>query len=116
MKTRNGFVSNSSSTSFTVIVPKVAADKVMAKLSPYEKICVNYLRRDKTFMGNDISVFQGVSGSNCNTFEYFELPDDYKKGSDDNEECGPWDAWTNFRDDVIKEAGDGNYIRTSAVV
>lgn len=111
MKTRNGFVSNSSSSSFTVIVPKVAADKVMAKLSPYEKICVKYLRRNKTFMGNDISIFQGMSGSTYDTFEYFELPRDYKKGSDDNEEYGPWDAWDNFKKDVIKEAGKGNSIQ-----
>jgi hypothetical protein len=48
MKTRNGFVSNSSSSSFFCVVPKTIHDKVMDKLSKKQKsIMEKYLDHGK---------------------------------------------------------------------
>jgi hypothetical protein len=46
MKTRQGFVSNSSSSSFVLIIGKETADKIISTLNPSTKEIVNWLKKE----------------------------------------------------------------------
>jgi hypothetical protein len=107
MKIRNGFVSNSSSSSFVIIIPKEVADKVKETLTPYEKVVVDHIgSTEKKFGSTDIVVHQWQSG-NYSSFEYFDAEDSgYKPGSDQNEENGHYDTWEKYVAAVKAKAGD----------
>ena len=71
MKVRQGFVSNSSSSSFVVFLKKEDYKEVYNRLSNLEKELVNYLKpTNKKAFGLDIVCISGVSG-NCDSFEEF---------------------------------------------
>ena len=68
MKTRNGFVSNSSSSSFVLIVEKNEFEKATKKLHAfYSDFIKCYLGYDKDsikmFMGKELVFFNGVASS-----------------------------------------------------
>ena len=78
MKTRTGFVSNSSSSSYVVLVEKEAYDKLFAQLSDLERDIVQFLQQDgggvRKFMGGEVVVMQYVSG-NYSTLEDYSPGD-----------------------------------------
>jgi len=99
MKTRNGFVSNSSSSSFVIVAPKDIVDNVLKTLTPYEQEVAKYVQIcEKEFMGKMVTIFQGSTG-NDDSWEYgFEF-------TGEKSEIGDiWDAWELFVSELKKTA------------
>jgi hypothetical protein len=69
MKTRSGFVSNSSSSSFVLVVEKTAFDNALKKMHKFYKAfatqSLGYHDKDsaRTFMGKKVVVLSGVNSS-----------------------------------------------------
>jgi hypothetical protein len=88
MKIRAGFVTNSSSTSYTIVIDTEYLNEVLAKLHPYVKAVVNALRDDQKFMGKKVSILSYVSG-NYDTLEYLDIK--YKGDPDEEVDEDEWD-------------------------
>ena len=109
MKTRNGFVSNSSSSSFVIVVPTETYDKVVATLSDLEKRMVKHMgSKSKTLFGKNISVISGVSG-NYDSLEGFDPYDNDGEPDETTEEFDVYGAWEDFVMALKIKAGDGNF-------
>ena len=79
MKIRNGFVSNSSSSSFTVIMSPEQEKTWKEQLNVYEKQVVEYdedyqgvTREEKDFNGQSVIIYSGYTG-NADCFEDMSL-------------------------------------------
>ena len=66
MKTRNGFVSNSSSTSFVIICPKKAFDNYTKKAHPFYKAWIKEYHSNletKKFLGEEVIIINEIISS-----------------------------------------------------
>jgi len=89
MKTRNGFISNSSSSSFVLIVGKTVYDNEFKNLPPFEKDLISYASKTVDIDGKEVVVIEGCYGDGGNTFDNYDIGDgntNYKKDSDIAEE------------------------------
>ena len=79
MKIRNGFVSNSSSSSFVIVMKKKDFEGFYSQLDDVEKAIVNHVLDHTTYKLDDqeFSVMSGVTG-NESSFAYFSLPSGLK--------------------------------------
>ena len=117
MKTRTGFVSNSSSSSFVLITTKENHDKAMEKLSPYEKAVIKAIMEPDNVFGRKCMVGGEYSdnggGGNLDYLE-IEYEDEDKaedenadenadEDTDENDENNPYDAWEKYRNEVKKD-------------
>lgn len=72
MKVRNGFVSNSSSSSFVALVPKAEWSNIIVGLSDLEMAAIETLIKNKTFCGIDCIEYKSMSG-NYSSFDYANM-------------------------------------------
>jgi hypothetical protein len=112
MKVRNGFVSNSSSSSFVLITTKENYDKVLEDATPLQKFLAGAAGFEKkTAFGKDCLLFS-EAGSDDYSF-YSELAidekllprsdygeDDYRKSDDIHE------AWVKFTQALCKNSNE----------
>jgi hypothetical protein len=110
MKIRAGFVTNSSSTSYTIIIEKEYFDEVLTKVHPYVKALFKALAEDAEVtnaFGRKVITLQWMSG-NDNTLEYLEVDYDMEQEADEDDD--EWeDGSPNFYegpDKFIKELKD----------
>lgn len=74
MKIRTGFVSNSSSSSFAIVISKEKHDKIMEQLHPFIQACINALGVNKETMdGKEYVQFGEWQGMGGSQFEYIEI-------------------------------------------
>ena len=108
MKIRNGFVSNSSSSSFVLLVSKEVHDKAMEKLSPYQKAVINSISDKGFFLNKEIIYIGDLSVQDySDTFEESLELEDYEEGSDPNEEDGAYEAYMKYEEIINEIAPDG---------
>jgi len=70
MKIRQGFVSNSSSSSFVYIMSKSDFEDSLSKMDDYQKEVIEKLRpSEKKFLGNDVVIISGCRG-NSSSFDF----------------------------------------------
>ena len=111
MKTRIGFVANSSTSSFILIASKEHVDMVQAEMTIFAKEYVNHVRtQDCKFLGKDVVIFSGMTGdcsSWCNfKFDNFPVTDEQRENY--------WEIWPNFVDRLTEVAGKENVIYDSS--
>jgi hypothetical protein len=87
MKIRNGFVSNSSSSSFIALVPKDSWEKLMTTKSEIEIAALETMITEKKFCGIECIDFAYVSGNY------------------DSLECTYWDIVVERANEIAKEHG-----------
>lgn len=93
MKIRQGFVTNSSSTSYTVVIEKEYFNEIIKTFSPFVKAVCKALADGKPqkFLGKDVIVLTWGSGNN-DTIEYLDVktdPTDEETDAADNEGYDP---------------------------
>jgi hypothetical protein len=93
MKIRVGFVTNSSSTSYTVIIEKEYFNEIINKFSPFTQAVCKALADSEPhkFLGKDVIVLTWGSGNN-DTIEYLDVdtdPTDEETDEAENEGYDP---------------------------
>jgi hypothetical protein len=73
MKIRSGFVSNSSSSSFLMIVLKKDHEEVMAQLTQFERKVVEYLSKEFKAFGLNLVKFSKMNSEDDNSLSYFPI-------------------------------------------
>jgi len=74
MKIRNGFVSNSSSSSFILLVTKELHEKLKEELDPFVIAVVEAMGEETKFFGKEgIVIPYSSDAGGCDTFEDFEI-------------------------------------------
>ena len=105
MKIRDGFVSNSSSSSFVVIITKDAFDKAFNEAHPYIQAVIRAMERNKgKFIGVDV-VLMGTSDTHGgSSFDYLEV--DYDTDNNpmpEDVDRSPYTAWEMFLESIPKD-------------
>jgi hypothetical protein len=112
MKTRLGFVSNSSSSSFTLVTSKTNHDKVLASMADRERMALEIFgqfQEGKTLFGIPIVVMSYMSGNygdyvydNCHEDERWE---EFSEG-DRDAMSEIWEVVEKYQEEVQKDEGD----------
>ena len=105
MKERNGFVSNSSSSSFIAIMTKVAFDKALEEAHPYIKAVINAMGTEEgKFAGIDVVTMGTMNVHGGGTFDYIEVDYDLEANPlpEDIDESA-YTAWEMFLDMIPKD-------------
>lgn len=107
MKFRSGFVSNSSSSSYALILKQEDFDTLMSKASALAQAIANEIKRTRNLAGTPITVLSWTDGNN-DSFEYTEFDSEllyeYRKSKsavpDDDDDDDVYDI------DVLHECWD----------
>jgi hypothetical protein len=110
MKIRNGFVSNSSSSSFVLLVDKKVHDKVFETLTDYEKKIISQISEVTNAFGCEVIEIGDLNPNDCSyTFEDLE----FYESDDGEEELSPYEAFYNYESKVFKLAKKDEVYRWS---
>lgn len=106
MKIRNGFVSNSSSSSFIVIASLSNHKRVLEKLDEYEQRVVNAImeKRSKKFLGREIIIGEESNSDGWYTIGDISIEPKFKDGA--NEEDYRSEAWTKYVELLREKSGE----------
>ena len=99
MKFRNGFVSNSSTSSYILMVSKVLHEKVLDSSHPYVRAVVEAIMDERTFMGKAIMLLH-YGGYDCSLHD---VAGTVKwKGSPPSEK----EIWTDLKKEYVNPSED----------
>jgi hypothetical protein len=74
MKIRNGFVSNSSTSSFVLMIKKEDHEKVMAALHPFYQACIKAIGTSLSkFKGDEVVMMGALTVQGCGPWEYISV-------------------------------------------
>lgn len=116
MKVRQGFVSNSSSSSFVIFASKEVFDAVLADLNDLQKKVANlFISESETFLGREVMSYSYCSGNNGDY--YYEQVEEVvnsqdENGDDENESLDEmvdfaFDEFEKLIEGKAKEMGEG---------
>lgn len=89
MKVRNGFVSNSSSSSFVIAVKKEVHEEVLKQLTEYDKDIIEQMAEKDTIFGTDVYTIGALDvHGDCYSFGDLDMNEETKDGESES----PWDA------------------------
>ena len=115
MKIRQGFVSNSSSSSFIVTTTIENHERALKNLSPYVKKVLKEMKGDKSkAFGKELISFGYYSDAGGNgTFERIQEDIGCQEDeSEDGEAFGPWEAFEAYQEEIGKDKA--NVLTTGA--
>jgi hypothetical protein len=107
MKIRSGFVSNSSSSSFVLVVSNKVFNEVYQTLSPFEKDLITWIAQDANIDDMCVKVIEGCSGEWGSTTDNYEVGDgntNYVEGTDPTEE----DSYEELLDEIVEKLREGS--------
>lgn len=105
MKSRQGFVSNSSTSSFILITTKENFDKCYNELNDVEKKIVDFVTDEAKFLDTDCRTIEYIQG-NYSTFEYDDpelTSEDFEKIEEEYDYCREdfyWEVINKFEEKV----------------
>ena len=102
MKIRNGFVSNSSSSSFVMLMSKDVYDGLLEDLNPLEQAIVDHFSSNTRFLETDCIVYQHTSG-NYSNFEYISQEECIQKAKEISEATGKEFDESDWSEDILYE-------------
>ena len=106
MKIRNGFVSNSSSSSFVMLVTKEAHEKALKELTAYQKAVIDKITYEETLFGREAVSFSQWHSNGGSCWEYMEL-DVNEELIEDGEDTDIWDIADKWKNLAIKYSAKG---------
>lgn len=108
MKIRQGFVSNSSSSSFVCILRKDEADKVLLNMTPIQRAMFDYVfGPSKIELGIEVYEMNGAAGDNYYFYEDFDCPEELREEFEtkyDYSDSELWEEVDNFIGQIPKDA------------
>ena len=118
MKTRTGFVSNSSTSSFVLLVRKDIHDQVMAELSDFHKHCIKAVSGATKCLGQDVVeigdlVSHDGEGQISYAFEYEESPFEGEVPEGKYGKISPHEAVDDYKAKAIELGGEDAVFHTS---
>jgi hypothetical protein len=109
MKTRSGFVSNSSSSSFVIIAPEEAYKKVFSEMTEYERAVMDCVdKHPESFFGKSVVVITGSSG-NYSCWDDFDSSEFVKEDEDEDDLPYAGEVFDELMEKV-KKASEGSFI------
>lgn len=88
MKIRNGFVSNSSSSSFLVLIVKDEYDSIINTVNPLTQAVVEQLSNSASFLGTECVAYNHMSGGSYCDFEWLSETECRKRAEEISKETG----------------------------
>jgi len=108
MKIRNGFVSNSSSSSFLLLTTAENYEKVKATLTKFQQAVAEKMKTDLKAFGRDMVSFETWQSHGSSWSEHFyiddeELQEDAEANPEGEDTCDAWDSFLNAMEKSPKE-------------
>ena len=98
MKIRNGFISNSSSSSFVAVITKSAFDKTLEQVHPYVKAVIEAIEKEEgIFTGIDVVTIGIMNIHGDSTIDNIEIDYDLEKNPlPEDMDNSPYEALDTF--------------------
>ena len=114
MKTRSGFVANSSSSAFVLAMPTEIWEKVLPTLSPFDQAVAKALVDEGFGFGQNLKVIEEFTDAGSSDLDYLEIDFDYPEGDyDEDDEYSIYEAFSRIVE-AFENAG-GNKIFSHSV-